>query len=73
VAVAAVVVLGLLAAWWVGRRGALTLKENPIANAGFTRFTNFEGSENNAAISPEGKFVAFRADRDGDSTYGSVK
>jgi len=39
--------------------------ENPLANARFTRFTDFEGSERDAAISPDGKFVAFRADRDG--------
>src|SRR5262249_24726671 len=39
--------------------------ENPLANARFTRFTDFEGSERNAAISPDGKYVAFRADRDG--------
>ena len=31
----------------------------------FTRLTDFEGSETNAAISRDGKFVAFRADRDG--------
>jgi Tol biopolymer transport system component len=39
--------------------------ENPLANARFTKFTDFEGSERDAAISPDGKFVAFRADRDG--------
>jgi Tol biopolymer transport system component len=38
---------------------------NPLANARFTRLTDFEGAEHDAAISPDGKFVAFRADRDG--------
>src|ERR1700730_775018 len=38
---------------------------NPLANATFTRFTNFEGSEHAPAVSPDGKWVAFRADRDG--------
>jgi Tol biopolymer transport system component len=39
--------------------------QNPLANAVFTRVTDFAGSEYDAAISGDGKFVAFRADRDG--------
>jgi Tol biopolymer transport system component/predicted Ser/Thr protein kinase len=39
--------------------------EGPLASAVFTRLTNFEGTERSAAISPDGKFVAYRADRDG--------
>jgi serine/threonine protein kinase len=46
---------------WLARRTA----ENPLANAHVTRFTNWEGSERDAAISSDGKFVAFLADRDG--------
>jgi Tol biopolymer transport system component len=38
---------------------------NPLANAQFTRLTDFPGSEWDAAISPDGKFVAFLSDRDG--------
>src|SRR5204863_7631776 len=38
---------------------------NPLINAQFTRFTDFEGSETDAAISRDGKYVAFRSDRDG--------
>ena len=38
----------------------------PLANATFTRFTNWEGTEEGAEISPDGKFVAFLADRDGE-------
>jgi Tol biopolymer transport system component len=37
--------------------------ENPLAGAIFTKVTNIEGSD--AAISPDGKFVAFISDRDG--------
>jgi Tol biopolymer transport system component len=41
--------------------------ENPLANARFTRLTDFPGAEDDAAISPDGSFVAFRSDRDGGS------
>jgi len=39
--------------------------DNPLAGARFTKLTDFEGSEFDAAISPDGKFVAFVSDRDG--------
>ena len=39
--------------------------KNPLANARFTRLTDWEGSELNAAISRDGQFVAFLSDRDG--------
>jgi Tol biopolymer transport system component len=38
-----------------------------LANARFTRLTDFPGAEDGAAISPDGRFVAFRSDRDGAS------
>jgi serine/threonine protein kinase/Tol biopolymer transport system component len=38
---------------------------NPLANAQFTRLTDFEGSQTEAAISRDGRFAAFRSDRDG--------
>jgi Tol biopolymer transport system component len=38
---------------------------NPIANATFTRLTDFEGVERDAAISPDGRFVAFLSNRSG--------
>ena len=44
----------------------MTTPENPLANAQFTRFTDWEGTEEGAEISPDGKFVAFLADRDGE-------
>jgi serine/threonine protein kinase/Tol biopolymer transport system component len=53
---------------WLLRRGSLSLGDewkNPLANANFSPFTNFEGMETGAAISPDGKFVAFLADKDG--------
>jgi hypothetical protein len=39
--------------------------QNPLAEARFTLFTDFPGSERDAAISPDGKFVIFRAEREG--------
>ena len=37
-----------------------------MADAQFTRVTDWEGSEGGAEISPDGKFVAFLADRNGE-------
>src|SRR5262249_47065748 len=37
-------------------------QENPFANAQFSRLTDWEGAE----VSPDGRFVAFLADRDGE-------
>src|SRR4029453_13962929 len=39
--------------------------KNPLAGARYTRLTDWEGVEVGAAISPDGKFVAFLSDRDG--------
>jgi len=39
--------------------------ENPLAGARFTKLTIFPGAEFDAAISPDGRFVAFVSDRDG--------
>jgi serine/threonine protein kinase/Tol biopolymer transport system component len=60
----ALLALGAGGAAWVARRPAGTL-ENPLANAQFTRFTDWEGTEEGAEISPDGQFVAFLADREG--------
>jgi Tol biopolymer transport system component len=62
---AALLVVGAIAGWWVGRSRTADSMENPLANGQFTRFTDFPGSEWDAAISPDGKFVAFLSDRDG--------
>jgi len=63
---AGAILLALVAAvgGWLAR-GISTSTENPLANAQFTRVTDFEAAETDAAISPDGKFVAFLADRDG--------
>ena len=47
------------------RRSAQT-PEDALANARFTRFTDWEGTEAVAEISPDGQFVAFVADKDGE-------
>ena len=39
--------------------------ESPLVNATFTRLTDFEGVERDAAISPDGRFVAFLSNRGG--------
>jgi Tol biopolymer transport system component len=63
--VAAMLALAMPAVWWLGHRQASAAIENPIANARFTRLTDFAGDKLDAAISPDGRFVAFLADRDG--------
>ncbi len=50
---------------WVAQRPAIK-KENPLANAQFSRLTDWEGTEGSAEISPDGRFVALKADREGE-------
>jgi eukaryotic-like serine/threonine-protein kinase len=52
------------AAGWLAHRPS-EAPANPIANATFTRLTDFEGVERDAAISPDGRFVAFLSNRSG--------
>ena len=63
---AAIVLLALASALtgW-GVRHLNPAPDNPLSNATFTRLTNFEGDEAEAALSPDGKFAAFLSDRDG--------
>ena len=49
----------------VGGPPRVTTDENPLANATFSRVTNWEGTEEHAEISPDGRFVAFVADKAG--------
>src|SRR6185295_6061717 len=39
--------------------------QNPLADARPVRLTDFEGEEVDAALSPDGKFMVFLANRDG--------
>jgi Tol biopolymer transport system component len=62
---AAVLFLGVGgAAGWLAHRPSAA-EANPLANATFTRLTDFEGVERDAAISPDGRFVAFLSNRSG--------
>lgn len=56
--------LALIAGAQWRSRGAEELA-NPLASATFTPLTDFEGSQVDASISPDGKFVAFQSDRNG--------
>ena len=49
---------------WQFRRPDPT-RENPLANARFGQLTDFDGIEQAAAVSRDGRFVAFLSDRDG--------
>src|SRR6202035_75370 len=61
----AVLLLSIVATltWWATRKADYA--SNPLANAGFSRLTGFEGVGRAAAISRDGKFVAFLANREG--------
>lgn len=61
-----VVVVGAIAAgarFWLVRSEMLW--RNPIADARVESVTDFDGREQAAAISPDGRFAAFLSDRDG--------
>jgi serine/threonine protein kinase/WD40 repeat protein len=59
---AAAIVLGAAVLW---TRAVPPRLDNPLASANFVPLTDYEGSEVDASISPDGKFVAFLSDRDG--------
>ena len=61
VAAAAIVVAVLV---WQASRAPI-IQDAPLSNGQFSRFTDWEGVEFGAEISPDGRFVAFKADRDG--------
>jgi Tol biopolymer transport system component len=62
VAAGAMRVVTRIAGW---RRGADASRRNPIGDAEFAPITDFEGAQRAAAISHDGKFVAFLSNRDG--------
>ena len=57
--------IGAALASWLTRGIAPPSVDNPLANARFSRVTDWEGTESGGAISPDGRFVAFVSDRDG--------
>ena len=64
----AIIVLGVVAAVasWLGRSSSTTSVDNPLANAVITHLTNWEGNEEGAEISPDGRLVAFLSDSAGE-------
>ena len=64
--------LALAVAWFALDRARAW--RNPLANAKFSRLSAFPGTEQAAAISPDGRFVAFLASRDGplDAWVGEI-
>jgi Tol biopolymer transport system component/tRNA A-37 threonylcarbamoyl transferase component Bud32 len=62
----AVLAIAPIAGVWFASRPE-PVPENPLATARFTRLTDFPGDEGTGAIAPDGRFVAFRSDRDGAS------
>jgi predicted Ser/Thr protein kinase len=61
---AALLLAGGGAAGWLAHRPSVA-EANPLANATFTRLTDFDSVERDAAISPDGRFVAFLSNHSG--------
>ena len=72
-AIAAAVLLGAAAGLWHLRRSD-SFSKNPLADARFTRLTDWPGTERDAALSRDGNFVVFLSDRAGpfDAWVGHV-
>ena len=58
------VLLALVATWWL-LDSRNYFWRNPLADAVFQSVTDFAGIEQDAAVSRDGRFVAFLSDRDG--------
>jgi len=63
VAATAAVLIAAVAGWW--GLSSDRAPEDPLGDARFTQLTNFDGNEHAAAVSRDGRFVAFLSDRDG--------
>jgi Tol biopolymer transport system component len=63
-AAALVILLVMAAVWWPGSRSQSTPIDS-LQRAQFQMLTDFEGAEQAAAVSRDGRFVAFTSDRDG--------
>jgi Tol biopolymer transport system component len=68
---AALVVLAMAVGLWAALRPVPL--ENPLPSEGFKRLTDWAGSEGFAEISPDGRVVAFIADRDGELNFFSTQ
>jgi Tol biopolymer transport system component len=64
-AVAAVLILCACAALVWRSRAPVQPPDNPLANATFSPLTDYDGTQADASISPDGRFVAFLSDRSG--------
>jgi Tol biopolymer transport system component len=62
--VAVALIAAAVVGWEAWRPAAID--ETPFANATFSRVTNWEGTEEQPEISPDGRFVAFLADKAGE-------
>jgi len=65
-AAAALAGWAMVAVVWISRGERASTVENPLADAHLTRLTSWAGAEEGAEISPDGRFVAFLSDRDGE-------
>jgi serine/threonine protein kinase/Tol biopolymer transport system component len=63
VAIVGIILIAAGAIWRIQRSDELW--ENPLANAHIERVTDFPGTETDANISSDGKFIVFLSDRDG--------
>ena len=62
VSAAGIAVVAIIVVWLVKRDAP---PDNPLTDARFSSLTDFDGIEQAAAVSRDGKFVAFLSDRDG--------
>ena len=60
---AALILVALVIFWWLWESDYFW--QNPLAGARIERLTDFEGDEQDLAISPDGRLMAFLSDRDG--------